>query len=171
MPSLVQLDQKWTATIRAWGRPWYGFWKFMAAYSILGFVLLAILLAQTERLMFVHFTGVFVAAYVLASLLQIFIHRQRPNFEKLTGYKLWFQSYSYPSGHATMSAAAATSLSFMANFIQLPFTGGIIGGLIGLAFMIGISRIMVGVHYLADVVFGWIFGFVIAYLYVVIVIY
>jgi membrane-associated phospholipid phosphatase len=34
-----------------------------------------------------------------------------------------------------------------------------------LALMIGLSRIVVGVHYFADVIFGWILGFVIAWIY------
>lgn len=169
MLAIVRFDQKLTASIRAWGQPWYGFWKFIASQSIIGFGLLALCLALAGRLIFGHFAIVFVLAYVLASILQKFMHRQRPNFEKLTGYKMWIHTYSYPSGHATMSAAAATALSLMTNFQYLPWAWLIVGVSVSLALLIGVSRIMVGVHYVADVLFGWLCGFVVALGYVVLV--
>lgn len=166
MKGIVQIDHELTNRIRTWGQPTYGFWKFMATQSIAFFVIAALAFAVVERLFFAHFAAIFVLTYVIANLLQRLIKRNRPDFEKLTGYKMWIHTYSYPSAHAAMSASAATALALFTDFRSPEEAAVTTIAAIALAFLIGISRLVVGVHYLADVTFGWLVGFVIALGYV-----
>ncbi|MBQ7464434.1 MAG: phosphatase PAP2 family protein [Lachnospiraceae bacterium] len=64
---------------------------------------------------------------------------------------------SFPSGHTASSFAAAFAL-----FLKIPKKFGIPALL--MAALIGFSRLYVGVHYPTDVLFGMIFGILIAIL-------
>jgi|GEM_PF-1345811 len=171
MKALVQLDHELTNRIRTWGTPVYAFWKFIASQSIYFFAIVAIAFSVAEQLEFWHFALTFTTAYAVANLLQRLIKRNRPDFERLTGYKLWPHSYSYPSAHSTMSAAAATSIALMTSFPNSQVQIAITLGVIVLALMIGLSRIIVGVHYFADVSVGLIVGFVIALGYTLLLVF
>ena len=162
MKAVVKIDHKLTNQIRTWGQPAYGFWNFVAGQSIAIYVLVAALFAYFGYLALGFYLIVFLSSYVIAILLQHFIRRPRPNFEKLTGYKLWVETYSCPSAHATVSAAAAASLGLLTTFPSSGLAIITIVCSIGFAFLIGVSRIIVGVHYLGDVMFGWMLGCVIA---------
>ncbi|MFZ2682247.1 MAG: phosphatase PAP2 family protein [Patescibacteria group bacterium] len=166
MHKLIDVDHQLSAKIRTWGKSHYGFWKFIAARSIALFVLAAVVLAAVDRLRLIDFILIFIAAYVIALFLQLLVKRQRPDFETLTGYKLAVRTYSYPSAHAAMSAAAATSLCLLTAWPNSLMAGLVITGAVLLAGLIGISRVVIGVHYGADVVFGWLTGFMVAYAYV-----
>lgn len=170
MKSIVQIDHALTNRIRTWGRPVYGFWKFIASQSIAIFVIIAIGFAVVERLNFGYFALVFASTYIVANLLQRLIKRNRPDFERLTGYKMWIYTYSYPSAHAATSSSAATTLALFIDFPNAAVAAVTVGGAVLLAFLIGISRVIVGVHYVADVVFGWLVGFVIALGYVLLLV-
>ncbi|MDQ5951899.1 MAG: acidPPc protein [Patescibacteria group bacterium] len=169
MKSIIAFDHALTAKIRAWGQPGYVFWKFVAGQSIGFFALAALAFAYVGQLNFWHFLIVFTFAYLIANLFQHLIKRNRPDFERLTGYKMWIHTYSYPSAHATMSAAAATAICLLPAFSTDTVAVVTIASAVVLAFLIGLSRIVVGVHYLADVAFGWLLGFVIALAYVLVI--
>lgn len=69
-------------------------------------------------------------------------------------------SYSFPSGHASVSVAFYGFLCFMLMHrwqawrtrVNIAFTGA------GLAVLIGFSRLYLGVHYLSDVLAGYLVG-------------
>ncbi len=162
MKILIEIDRKLTARIRIWGQPMYKFWNFLAGQSIVIYVLVAVVFSGLHELNFWHFLVILALSYLIDILLQHFIRRQRPNFEKLTGYKMWIETYSFPSAHAAVSAGAATSLALLISF-QSPIIAVVtIACMTVFAMLIGVSRIVVGVHYLADVAVGWILGIVVA---------
>ena len=140
----------------------------MTSQSIAIYVIVAALLAYLDGLNFWHFLAIFVLSYVVPVTLQHFIRRHRPDFHKTTGYKMWIETYSFPSAHATMSAAATTALYLLTSFPSPVAAVAIVAGAVIFALLIGISRLVVGVHYLADVVCGWVLGFVVASGYVII---
>lgn len=168
MKALLKIDHQLTDKIRTWGKLQYRFWNFMASQSIAVYVLVAAMFAYFDGLNFWHFLVIFTGSYVVAVTLQHLIKRHRPDFHKTTGYKMWIETYSFPSAHATMSAAAATSIGLLTIFPSPTVTAVTIVGCAIFALLIGISRLVVGVHYLADVVCGWVLGFVVASGYVII---
>jgi membrane-associated phospholipid phosphatase len=69
--------------------------------------------------------------------------------------------YSFPSGHATGTAAIAFLSAWMlTRWLITSWTGRVIAWTvaIGLAAVIGFSRVYLGVHYVSDVVAGWLLG-------------
>ncbi|MDD3107393.1 MAG: phosphatase PAP2 family protein [Bacilli bacterium] len=66
--------------------------------------------------------------------------------------------YSFPSGHTQNSSVTYTSLALQFKKKWLFWVVGIV------IFLIGLSRVGLGVHYPKDVLFGWIFGISIAFL-------
>ncbi len=168
MKDFVQLDHALTNRIRTWGHSRYGFWKFIAARSIGIYVLGAFGFALNGQLDFWHFSGLFIGTYIIAIILQKLVKRDRPDFDHLTGYKLWPRTYSSPSAHATLSSGAATALLLLTDFHSQETAIATAIAAIALAIMIGISRIIVGVHYFADIMFGWLLGFVIASGYLIV---
>ena len=76
----------------------------------------------------------------------------RPPEAKGDIYDLSVQGYSFPSGHSTN---AVTVYSSMAIYLKKPlFT--VLG--IVMPLLIGLSRIILGVHFPTDVLFGWLTG-------------
>ena len=69
--------------------------------------------------------------------------------------------YSFPSGHATGTAAIGLLCAWMlSRWLIASWTGRVIvwAIAIGLAAVIGFSRVYLGVHYVSDVVAGWLLG-------------
>lgn len=73
----------------------------------------------------------------------------------LTGYGGY--SYSFPSGHAQTSATIATSLCRYYKDKRWLYIAGAV-----LVFLIGFSRVFLGVHYPIDVLAGWLLGIVVS---------
>lgn len=90
----------------------------------------------------------------LSEAQKYYVARARPDLEThLVVVKTW----SFPSGHATSSM-----IFYMV--IALTLTAGTrwhraaAAGALALSFAIGVSRVMLGVHWPSDVVGGWAFG-------------
>ncbi len=69
--------------------------------------------------------------------------------------------YSFPSGHATGTAAIMAISAWMLTRWLIPWwTGRVMVWTIGIgsAFLIGFSRVYLGVHYVSDVLSGWMLG-------------
>ncbi|MBO0450406.1 phosphatase PAP2 family protein [Enterococcus sp. MJM12] len=80
--------------------------------------------------------------------------RPRPEGKRLTEET----DHSFPSFHATCSAALYLSLALgsWALYPQLAFL--LVAAAVTIAGLIGFSRIYLGVHFLTDVLGGWLFG-------------
>lgn len=126
-------------------------------------------------LAFGYVTRAFVPAlYVAGTLVSIplnlwvktWFDRERPGEKEVRVDVLGnrFDEYSYPSGHAMVSAAFYGFLSFLV-FIYMRaywFREPLVIGLALLPVGIGLSRIYLGDHWFSDVVGGWAFGLAIA---------
>lgn len=97
-----------------------------------------------------------VMTMVVITAIKYLVRRQRP---RLPGEFVVFayDKYSFPSGHAGRMAVLMTSLSLF-----FPYLGWL---LIPLAFSVAIARIVVGIHYLSDIVVGLLVGIVIGWFF------
>ena len=90
-------------------------------------------------------------AAILNFVLKLIFERTRPD--------LWQQlvtetSYSFPSGHAMISSALALSVIVICWNTRYRWMALTIGSLF--IFIIGLSRLYLGVHYPTDILAGWI---------------
>ncbi len=98
-------------------------------------------------------------AGLLTILVKHWVERPRPQIfpwkDEWVG-----ESYSFPSGHALSSMAIYFSLAvLMARLAPNQAAGRfVLWTGIGLALLIGLSRVYLGVHYPSDVLAGWLAG-------------
>lgn len=105
--------------------------------------------------------GVWIAALVGGEVLNFLLKgvfaRPRPTFSDPLATALY---YSFPSGHAMMSLVAYGMLGYFLyrRLRQRWARVAVSVGLIVLILLIGFSRIYLGVHYLSDVLAGFLVG-------------
>ena len=98
---------------------------------------------------------------VLAIIIKIIVARYRPTIffsEHLYGFKgfdIGFLVNSFPSGHTTTAFSGFVMLGLFWPKYKYIF--------LFLAIIIGISRIILGVHYLSDVIAGAVLGSLVSY--------
>ncbi len=105
-----------------------GQWRDWAAFLIAGLMIMA----------------------VVVIILKFAIRRPRPEGEWGQIYRIT-DPHSFPSGHAARSAA----LVVMALFVGPPWFSIVV---LLWAPWVGLSRVALGVHYLSDVLVGWVVG-------------
>ncbi len=94
------------------------------------------------------------ATEVLVKLLKLALHRPRPS--PLYG---GVESYSFPSGHATMSVVVYGFLAFLISRKQRPPVRLLIATTTALVIaLIALSRLYLGAHWASDVIAGASFG-------------
>jgi undecaprenyl-diphosphatase len=91
---------------------------------------------------------------VLNQLLKEVFARPRPYFEHPLALET---SYSFPSGHATMSLICYGMLAYFAVLALRTWRAktAVVFGAAFLVLLIGFSRIYLGVHYFSDVIGGF----------------
>ncbi|MEK7460026.1 MAG: phosphatase PAP2 family protein [Patescibacteria group bacterium] len=94
-----------------------------------------------------------ISAWFIAHFLKEVFHTLRP-FEVLPSVTPLFieDSYAFPSGHAAMFMALATSLWFYHKKLSIFFAIS--------AVFIGIARVMAGVHWPVDILGGLALGYI-----------
>lgn len=96
------------------------------------------------------------SAWGISAVIKILTHMPRPFVSTGTSPHFFVDGYaSFPSGHATVFFALATIIYLCDKTIGACFYV--------LAFVIAIARVLVGVHYPADILVGAIIGVVVAY--------
>ena len=114
-----------------------------------------VFLQKKKEILLAFFSGI--VAYLVASILKIFIHTLRP-FDAFPNVHALISEtgYSFPSGHATFYMALAISIFFFhkkAGYVFIFF-----------ALVIGIARIIGGVHFPIDILGGYVLGGIVSYL-------
>ncbi|MFQ5969632.1 MAG: phosphatase PAP2 family protein [Nitrososphaerales archaeon] len=138
-------------------------------FIIVPFSLILLIKRKTRRL-----GAILLMALVLSTLastyLKQIVDRERPQYEFQPSIDLGYKpeqdvisrsASSFPSGHATRSAAFALIISYM---IRDRFLAGIPAGIMMWAFpaSVAFSRIYIGAHYPTDVIAGVVLGIIIA---------
>lgn len=107
-----------------------------------------------QEITIVFFSGI--SAWLLAYLFKLLLHTVRPFDFFPNVYPLFPEAgYAFPSGHATFFMALALAIFFSykkAGYVFIFF-----------ALIIGLARIVSGVHFPADILAGFILGTLVAY--------
>jgi undecaprenyl-diphosphatase len=101
--------------------------------------------------------GSTVGGALIALSLKELIGRERPD---IIFHLVYTTSFSFPSGHSMMSAVVYLTQASLLSQIQekRSLKIYIITAALVLTFLIGISRVYLGVHYPTDVLAGWSLG-------------
>lgn len=91
-----------------------------------------------------------VATVTIGAVIKTFVRRRRPQGHPFGLYSRRWDSHSFPSGHAGRVAAVAMSVS-------LAFPGWTPAAWM-YALSVAATRVMLGVHWLGDVLFGLMLG-------------
>jgi len=122
------------------------------------------MIAKNRTLKYLSITGIIAVIFTdtIIGILKVLINEPRP-FITLDSVNLLVNEsdpYSFPSGHTGNIFALATALGFSWKFNIKNKSIKLAWLLIPLAFIIGFSRIYVGVHYPLDVLVGLIIGII-----------
>jgi undecaprenyl-diphosphatase len=101
--------------------------------------------------------AVIVLASLGTSILKVLIARERPDLLEPIVVE---RGFAFPSGHSALGMVAWGILAVLISRSRLPVAArrAIVAGAAVIVFLIGVSRIWLGVHYPTDVVAGWIAG-------------
>ncbi len=115
-----------------------------------------VFMEKKREILLVFFSGFL--AYFLSFLFKILFHTPRP-FLALPNVQALFaeSSFAFPSGHATFFMALAFSIFFLhkkAGYIFMFF-----------ALLVGLARIVAGVHFPIDILGGFVLGGIVSYLF------
>jgi len=115
---------------------------------------LQILIQKKKEILFV-FVSAFIS-YVLAVILKIIFHTLRPFLALPNVHALFSETgFAFPSGHAAFFGALGVALFFThkkAGYVFMFF-----------AILIGLARIVAGVHFPIDILGGFILGALVAF--------
>jgi membrane-associated phospholipid phosphatase len=131
-----------------------GNWQFIISLGVV--IIVVLILLKEKRKSFFLAIGV-IGGGIVYSILKLIIHRTRPDI----GFSLIPRSgYAFPSGHATISLIFyGTICCGLLRTLKIRWLKilSIILTII-LIFLIGFSRIYLGVHWVSDVLAGWALG-------------
>lgn len=101
--------------------------------------------------------GSTVGGAVLNFVLKAFFARPRPS---VVPHLAEVGSASFPSGHAMLSAIVYLTLgALLAQLTERRWVKAyVLGAAVLLTFLVGLTRVFLGVHYLTDVLGGWMAG-------------
>jgi membrane-associated phospholipid phosphatase len=92
---------------------------------------------------------------ILQNVTKLIVDRARPDIHRLTG----FSGSSFPSGHATTAAATFAAIAFLIGRRRSHRTKAVLaGGAAAVAVAVATTRVLLGVHWLTDVLAGLAMG-------------
>lgn len=124
---------------------------------MIGFSLGYFLFSKKEKIKSLAVVLVVSFSWALSEILKFIFNKPRPFVYMETIVPLFnFGSYdSFPSGHAMVFAALSTMMFYENKKIGIVY--------FTLTLFVGLARVFAGVHYLTDIVFGFLIGFVVIF--------
>lgn len=126
------------------------FLSYPLTYSIVAILIVGSLFTHRKIFNFSLFTLTSILSIVCVGILKYIFHTPRPFVDHSIIPLVYEYSYGFPSGHTALFAGLAVALYFLNKKL------GIILGV--LALLVGISRVVIGVHYPIDIIGGAIVG-------------
>lgn len=154
----MNLDHRLTLFLRKKSASQLSFWKLVAGKGMWFFVVAWALFVMLGWMTWWMPVLPLVLSYITLLCVQAIVKRERPHFEKISGYRMWIRTYSFPSGHSTESTVLALALLLFPAFPSMTALAIAACALGGLALLVMYSRIAVGVHYVTDVLAGCALG-------------
>ena len=129
----------------------------VAVLGIVSFVVVAYLLLERSRAEALLVLAAVLGGVAINSLLKIQFARPRPDLF-VPAAKVF--TASFPSGHAALSAITYMTLATLLarTTVDQRLRYYFVAVAVTLTFMIGVSRVYLGVHYPTDVLAGWCLG-------------
>jgi membrane-associated phospholipid phosphatase len=161
---LASLDSEvaeWVAlSMPSWaewlGRPpsWLGGWIGITA---IGIVLGVVLVRERAWVDYWFLLATFAGSAIAVALLKAWFDRPRPELGSAVALP---SSASFPSGHATAAVASLGAAAVLVTErLDSPRARAWVWGVaIAAGLAVGLSRIVLNVHYVTDVLAGWCFG-------------
>jgi membrane-associated phospholipid phosphatase len=107
--------------------------------------------------------GVIVASFAVNQLVKLLFRRPRPDFDELPRLTGTMSNRSYPSAHATTSAAAVRVLPpLLAPLAPQPLRDAVAPTVASAAVAMALSRLYLGVHWASDTLAGLALGWAVA---------
>jgi undecaprenyl-diphosphatase len=98
---------------------------------------------------------VLIGQNILTNVIKLIVDRTRPDIDRLTG----FSGASFPSGHSAAAAATMASVALLLGYSRGRAGRAVLFGITGgIAVAVAQSRILLGVHWLTDVIAGLVLG-------------
>jgi membrane-associated phospholipid phosphatase len=158
---------RWDLSAARWGgnHATNGSTHFLRDFSLLGgtyvMIVVAVLTAITQyrrtrtRAVIGFIAIVVIGQTLLTNLTKLLVDRARPDIHRLTG----FSGSSFPSGHAATAAATFAAVALLvgrgrSRRIKTLLASGAAGIAVGVA----TTRVLLGVHWLTDVIAGLAMG-------------
>lgn len=125
---------------------------------ILASVVVFLLIQRRYGAMWLILVSTLGGAFLTTALKELF-GRERPS---VVPHLTEVATASFPSGHAMLSATVYLTLGFLLARMERRFVvrAWLISVAMGITFLVGVSRIYLGVHYPTDVLGGWSAGLV-----------
>ncbi len=127
------------------------------AFTVAAAIVVAVVqtIRTRRREIFAFLATVFIGITVIVNVTKVIVDRDRPDIRRLTG----FSSSSFPSGHAATSAAAFAALALVIGLGCSARTRAVLAGAAaGIAAAVATTRVLLGVHWLTDVMAGLAVG-------------
>jgi undecaprenyl-diphosphatase len=129
----------------------FGNWQFILPVML---IIILILFIKNKKRFIIPFSAVVIAAETVTFLGKILFHRARP------WYAIFPETdFSFPSGHATIAVAFYGYLAYIfIKSLKGRHDQLIIGLTVLIIILIGLSRLYLDVHYVSDVLAGYLIG-------------
>lgn len=153
------LNPRWPAWFQEVARDYTALGGY-AVLSTLTFLVWAFLRLEGRRQKARFAVLVTISGYVMNMVLKDLINRPRPNIVPHLAHVDGIGRESFPSGHSTMSTIVYVTLALMLSELSARkrVKAFLLIAPLSIAFAVGVSRVMMGVHYPTDVIAGWASG-------------
>jgi len=162
LDSVVNFDNHWANAFIAW-RSSFGT-SIFSILTLLGnwqliipvfFVILYILYFKNKKQFIIPFAFTVIGAEAITFIGKLLIHRERPIGSAITEL-----DFSFPSGHSTIAIAFYGFLAyiFLTSLKNKKQQLAVFFGSLFIILIIGFSRLYLGVHYISDILAGYLVG-------------